>query len=375
MKFKITFEEFINQLNNKFNGAIDSNTYDYDIFKALYDLNDSVNIDIQEFLDSLSFENKTGDTLDSFLSFFNFDRIKGNNSDIYELEVLLNSTNSLIIKKDSIISFNQNNYKVIKDAIIDSINTTVIDLQKTFSSYEFINPVFSAGGIAIFEKNNIELFDTQENISEILPKYLKILSIKNITSDVESDLEFSERSKSVMQSLGFSNNKKIEIELLKDSRIRSLQFKNKSGVTEITIFPKILNEIDSIISYSQGVIDYYKTSNILLLKPNVDEINITGISSQISSISENNKILSEILTSIKEYLSNTLIDNRIVKSDIINLISSIVNSYSITSFDYDKVKIYNYFYFRNNYEYHLISTEITYYMDIGNNVLTISELG
>lgn len=376
MKFNITFEEFINELNNKFNGAIDSNTYDYDIFKALYDMNNSINIDIQEFLDSLSFENKTGNNLDTFLSFFNFSRIKGNNSDIYELEVLLNTTTTLIIKKDSIISFNKNNYKVIKDAVIDNNNPSIIDVQKTFSSYYFSNPIFSAGGMITFEKNNIELLDSQENIAEVLPKYLKLLSIKNVTSEIESDLEFSERSKSVMQSLGFSNNKKIEIELLKDSRIKSVRFVNKNGVTEITIYPKILNDIDDIIAYSQEVVDYYKTSNIALLKPNIDEINITGIGPQISSISENDKILKEISARIKEYLSNTLIDNKVVKTDIIKVISDVLNKYiAENQFDYSKVKIYNYFYFRNNYEYPLTSTEITDYIYIGNNVLTISELG
>lgn len=376
IKINKSFEEFINKLNLKFDSSIDSNSYDYDILKAFYNLDLEITNNINSFLDSLNFENKKGFELDNALEFFNLYRTKGNNDDIYEIKFSYTNNNPFVIKKDSILRIQDINYKVIKDEIITNSEKSSVYTQKTFSDYQFTSPIFSAGGIVCLDQINIDF--QQEDIipSQIIPKHLNLISIQRNVNEQETDIEFLEKSKSILQSYGYLNNEKIKNELMKDSRIKDLIFKNSNGITQIIVYPKELNKLNDIITYSQEVVNMFKSDNVQLLKPNINEISIDGISSQLIGAEEVNKIIYEITSSVKNYLSNILIDQKIIRSEIINIIRKIIEKLAPNAnVNYSFINIYNSFFYRNNYDNPLEIMEVSDYIQIKENIITLGTIG
>lgn len=369
------FEEFLNQISKDLDLKIDSNTFDYDILKAIYLATNSIDSNIDQFLQSLDYENKSGRDLDQHMKMFNIYRRSGNPQDIYNFELAYNGDESILIKKDTIMKFENYIYKIAKDVTMISYEKNIIPAYKSYSLYEFKNPIFTENGDLIFEKSGIEMNDNI-NQAEFFPKFLKLVSYENIPGEQESDVSFLERSKNILSSMGYSNNKKIENILLSDSRIKSLHFENINGTTIITILPKIMNELDDIITYADEVIRYYQDCDIKLLKPNMIEIKVEGLKIQLMHISDYERLINIIKIKIKEYLSNSLIGNKLKRIDIISIISNTLKEYNVLdNIDYKIIKIKNNYYWHNNYESPILIEEIIDSLSIGeNNIITLSDI-
>ena len=181
-----------------------------------------------------------------------------------------------------------------------------------------------------------------------------VISCTKTSNEIESDFEYLEKAKNILQNFGYSNEKKIELELLKDSRIKSISINTLNGNTNITIFPNNLEELDEIIKYNQHVVDFYKNSNIVLIKPNLVEISVSGLFSQLIFYDEYETIKSTIINDFKTSLSLLYSNDEIIiiKSDeLINSIKSIINRIGFTkNIDYNSITINYKYYFRNNYQ-------------------------
>lgn len=335
---------------------IDTSSFDYEFLSILNQLSTYADKKSLEFLNAHTFENLKNDNLDSFLNYFNLYRIKGNNNDIYEFELIYNSfQENISIKDKAIFSYNNEYYINIKKTIINKDNT-ILYAQKIFNNVSIDSPVFSINGLLIFDKSSIEVDDTKYDISYELPKKLKLISVKISPNEQESDLSFIERSKSILQNFGYSNLKKIELMLLKDSRIKSVYIDDQNGYTNIVIFPNNLSEIDDIIKYNNYVVDYFKSSNINLLKPNVIEIHIDGIKSQIFLRDDYETIISIIKTTLNETLNLLKSDSNqnliLSKSDIVYSIQTSLDNYDNSSLniDYSQINVSSRYYFRTNYK-------------------------
>lgn len=309
------------------------------------------------------------------MKMFNIYRIKGNNNDIYNFELFNSGNDTIKILKNSIIKFENKTYQVIKDTIINFGVSNILPTNLTYSSYEYQNPIFSAGGEISFDKKDIEYNDNL-NISEYISKFIKLISYEYLFGEQEDDLSFLERSKSLLQSMGYSNNKKIENILLQDSRIRNVIQNTINGSNTITIFPNNLKEIKSILDYGREVVRYYQNSNIELIGPNIIEIKIKNLKNQLIHILEYEKILNLIYLECKEYLSNSIIDNKILRNDLIDIIKNVLKKNNINDYiNYNIISINNYFYWHSNYESPILIEEITDYLDIEtNNMITLSDI-
>lgn len=335
---------------------IDPSSFDYEFLSILNQLSTYADKKSLEFLNAHTFENLKNDNLDSFLNYFNLYRIKGNNNDVYEFELIYNSfQENISIKDKAIFSYNNEYYINIKKTIINKDNT-ILYAQKIFNNVSIDSPVFSINGLLIFGKSSIEVDDTKYDISYELPKKLKLISVKISPNEQESDLSFLERSKSILQNFGYSNLKKIELMLLKDSRIKSVYIDDQNGYANIVIFPNNLSEIDDIIKYNNYVVDYFKSSNINLLKPNVVEIHVDGIKSQIFLRDDYETIISIIKTTLNETLNLLKSDSNqnliLSKSDIVYSIQTSLDNYDNSSLniDYSQINVSARYYFRTNYK-------------------------
>ena len=172
----------------------------------------------------------------------------------------------------------------------------------------------------------------------------------------------------MISSMGFSNNKKIENAILNNPEIKGIYSDNINGTTIMTIFPNNLSNIDDLISYSEEIVRYYQDSFVKIAKPNLIEIRIINLKNQLLHIPEYEKLLNIISNLISEYLSNSLIDNSIKKSDIFNIITDTLKTYNITNnLNFNIIKVKNYFYWNVNYNSPILIEDIKDSLNIGNN--------
>lgn len=346
----------IEKIQDRLGIQIDSGSFDYEFLNVLNQFSSYLDNKNLEFLNAHTFENLKDDNLDGFLNYFNMYRTRGNNNDVYEFELIYNSSQENIsIKDEAIFSYNNEFYRNIRKVIIGK-EKSILYAQKIFTTEKINNPIFSINGVLIFDNNSIEISNPNLILSYELPKKLKLISYKITPNETESDISFMERSKSVLQNLGYSNLKKIELTLLKDTRIKSVYIDDQNGYSNIIIFPNNLSEIDEIIKYNNYVVDYFKSSKINLLKPNVVEVNLDGLKSQLFLRDDYEVITSLINSALNETLSllKTDSNNNLIlsKTDLIYAIKNVFDNYndSNLSIDYNQLNISTRYYFRTNYK-------------------------
>lgn len=373
------YNKMIERLKNNLDINIDINSYDYDILKAISDFLKSNEDSANEFINSYTFENLKSGNLDNFLNFFDVYRTVGNNEDLYsiKLKYISSNKNSLSIFKDCTIKLENSYYKVLKDTVINE-NENTLTVQKIFNTEEIKEPVYSNKGTLVLDKSFIK--SNYDIVLEAdLPKNLYMISILRNASERESDFEFMEKSKNLLQSYGYSNLKKIELTLYEDPRIKSVHIIDSNNVTNIIIFPNKLEELDSIIEYNQNIVNFYKSSNIVLLKPNLFEVNISGLASQLNLLGDLNTMIESITNDLKINLSLLYSETDILtlkRDDVISsLKKSINNLYLNGEIDYSNVYVnYNYYY-RNNYNTPILNDVITDYENVKkSDILTLGSI-
>lgn len=354
----------IEKIQERLGIQIDRDSFDYEFLNIINQLSSYLDSQNLDFLNSHTFENLKDDNLDNFLNYFNLYRTKGNNNDLYEFKLLYNSSQENIsINDEAIFSYGGDFYRNVKKVIIGK-DQNILTAQKVFQASQIENPVFSINGTLILDISSIEISDSRLDISYELPKKLKLISFKRVPNETESDLSFMEKSKSVLQNFGYSNLKKIELTLLKDTRIKSVYIDDQNGYSNIIIFPNNLAEIDEIIKYNQYVVDYFKSSKIILMKPNVVEVNIDGLKTQILFRDDYDSIISLVSSAINETLSLLKTDSNenliLSKSDIIYSIKSVFDNYrdSNITIDYNQINLSIKYYFRTNYKIPIMQENI-----------------
>ena len=348
-------DDIIKKIKDRLGIDIDKFSYDYDIIKVIDEFSSYNKELINDFINGYNFENLSSNNLDKFFHTFGIDRTVGNNDDLYNLDIKYSSKNNTInILKDCTIKYNNEFYKVLKDTIINEDNS-ILTIQKIFNNTPIKEPLFTNDGLLSFDKKFVKSNDDSNiNLENEFSKNMFVISCIKTSNEIESDFEYLEKAKNILQNFGYSNEKKIELELLKDSRIKSISINTLNGNTNITIFPNNLEELDEIIKYNQHVVDFYKNSNIVLIKPNLVEINVSGLFSQLIFYDEYETIKSTIINDFKTSLSLLYSNDDviIIKSDeLINSIKSIIDRLGFTKdIDYNSISINYKYYFRNNYQ-------------------------
>lgn len=360
-----TYNDFLKNLSQKLGFDVDRNSFDYDILKALFEQNNDYKREVQNILNKVIFENMRGQDLDNFLSFFNIYRRQDNDENLYTLTLSFKSNNnSFNIKEDCLMLINNNVYKNIKNVSVSNEREEVT-VQKIYNQ-EIKNQISGNNGLIVLDSSYCSV--ENGNLSDESSK-LFVISLKQNVFNKESDFEFLERSKNILQELGYDNKTKIKEVLLRDSRIKNIKIKEEDNVTNIIIYPFKIDEIDEIINSNKHIVEYYKNSIVNLVKPNLYVLNIEYLKEQLSYFPDFTNLLVDVEREIKNFLSNLYVgkDNkiRIKKFNLIKLIDNFLSSrYENVYYDLKPLEISVDFYFRNNYKDSIYSVDVEDYIDI-----------
>lgn len=343
------FNIFLEKISEKLGFKIDNSSFDYDILKSLFEINVSFKKEYEKLLDGIIFENLKGKDLDNFLSFFNIIRKKNNNDELYTLVLKFNvNNNSFIIKEGCIINIDNKSYKNIKTTSINN-EKELLTVQK-ISKQDIIKQIIGNNGSIIFDENYVSV--NTGNINNVSSNLLFLgFNINNV--EQETDFEFLERAKNILQSYGYNNKEKIKFELLKDERIKNIKIKENDNVTEIIIYPKELSKIDEIINFNKHLVDYYKNSIVELVNPNLYIFNIKNIKEQIYYIAYNEEIIKELEEYMKSYFHSVFVENNNIIFSRIDFIVELKKFFSNKpqiQLNYDLVEIEYQFFYKNNYQ-------------------------
>lgn len=363
-----TYNEFLKNLSQKFGFEIDKSSFDYDILKALFEQNNDYKKEVQEILNKVIFENMKGEDLDNFLSFFNIHRKQENNENLYTLSLSFKSNNnSFNIKENCLMLINGEYFNNIKNVSIQNEKEEII-IQKTYKN-EIKNQVSGNNGIIILDKDfcYVENGNIQDESSKLF-----VVSLSKNKRNSETDFEFLERSKSILQEFGYDNKTKIKETLLKDKRIKNIKILEEDNVTNIIVYPFKIDEIDEIINSNKHVVDYYKNSIVNLTKPNLYKLNINFLKSQLIYFPNFDNLIVDLENEIKFYLSNLYVNKenkiKINKNKIMLLIDSFINTkYENITIDLSMIEISLDFYFRNNYKEAIFSNNLEKDIEIDNH--------
>ena len=343
------FNIFLEKISEKLGFKIDNSSFDYDILKSLFDINVSFKKEYEKLLDKVIFENLKGKDLDNFLSFFNIIRKRNNNDELYTLVLKFNvNNNSFIIKEGCIINIDNKSYKNIKTTSINN-EKELLTVQR-ISKQDIIKQIIGNNGSIIFDENYVSV--NTGNINDVSSNLLFLgFNINNV--EQETDFEFLERAKNILQSYGYNNKEKIKFELLKDERIKNIKIKENDNVTEIIIYPKELSKIDEIINFNKHLVDYYKNSIVELVNPNLYMFNIKNIKEQIYYIAYNEEIIKELEEYMKSYFNSIFVKNNNIifsRTDFIVELKKFFSNKPQIQLNYDLVEIEYQFFYKNNYQ-------------------------
>ena len=360
-----TYNEFLKNLSQKLGFDVDRNSFDYDILKALFEQNNDYKREVQNILNKVIFENMKGQDLDNFLSFFNIYRKQDNDENLYTLTLSFKSNNnSFNIQENCLMLINNSYYKNIKNVSV-TIEREEITVQKVYNQ-DIKNQISGNNGLIILDGSYCSV--ENGNINDESSK-LFVISLKQNTFNKESDFEFLERSKNILQELGFNNKAKIKQVISQDSRIKNIKIKEEDNVTNIIVYPFKIDEIDEIINSNKHIVEYYKNSIVNLVKPNLYVLNVEFLREQLSYFPDFTNLVTDVEAEIKSYLSNLFVDKnnkiRIRKQSIINLIDNYLsNRFEGVYYDLKPLEISLDFYFRNSYKESIYSLDIDNYIDI-----------
>lgn len=343
------FNFFLEKISEKLGFKIDNSSFDYDILKSLFDINVSFKKEYEKLLDKVIFENLKGKDLDNFLSFFNIIRKRNNNNELYTLVLKFNvNNNSFIIKEGCIINIDNKSYKNIKTTSINN-EKELLTVQR-ISKQDIIKQIIGNNGSIILDENYVSV--NTGNINDVSSNLLFLgFNINNV--EQETDFEFLERAKNILQSYGYNNKEKIKFELLKDERIKNIKIKENDNVTEIIIYPKELSKIDEIINFNKHLVDYYKNSIVELVNPNLYMFNIKNIKEQIYYIAYNEEIIKELEEYMKSYFNSIFVENNNIifsRTDFIVELKKFFSNKPQIQLNYDLVEIEYQFFYKNNYQ-------------------------
>lgn len=299
--------------------------------------------EIDKIVEELSFDGRSGKLLDELYNFFGIPRIIKNTKEV-SIDMLNNGSNTILINSNTIIMLENDSYRITTEQFIKPKQNKQIYAvptgTKLFDNYIMI------GNIKI-QPNNIKIEDIDEKDKELYLNSFLLVSGKVTTLDKESDLEYSARAKGLIQHFSDGNITKIKSYIMGIENVSEVKIYKELNRTRIVIVPDKIQYINQIIEQAQEAVDFFASSMIVFDKPTITQINITGLTAQLSkwfgdSIQQN---ISNYLTGIREYLNELfkniyLNDSNIVTSDQIEFTINKYFSDNNILFSLDENKFY-----------------------------------
>lgn len=334
---------------------IDVSQYSYtaqivsSIVKSFPELYDSIN----EIINQSTIETKRGNSLDDFLNFFNISRLTNSSSVYVNFSFLYKGEGYLLLPKGTKFEYGGIVYEVSIDYSI-SKSSDLIKVICIATPYTLDTSFIQFGSLKIFT-NGISIENTDSNKINYLINNMDFYGFDENSNQLESDMEYLERSKSIIQTMGMSNLSKITNTIKNIDGVYDCIPIEKTNYTDIFIIPIDYDTINDTMVKVKEIVDYYKSNNINIKKPFVISFNIENLLTQVPLD------LQEFTTSsIKNYLKNLPINEYTINHDeIIKIVYDICYAQNKKYiFDEDILKIKYDIFSPNSYTVPICSNEI-----------------
>lgn len=329
---------------------------------------DNENIEIKnKIINSLTFENRTGKDLEEFFKFFGIYKFKNYNTVNKSAEIInsgdraitINSGSRFLIEEKTYISpveqiFEQNSrkeFRFIKYEIYKKIETDHISI----GGFEILSSDIKVDGIE----------GSQEKLNYI-NNNIAIVNFKEFSLE-ESDNDFINRAKTILQSYGDGNIKKIKNYILGIEGVADVVVEEKIDNIIVKIIPENIKTIDDVIDKAEEAVLYFSSNHIQIEKPSITEIEIDGLTTQLVKWFEKDKninirkILLDIKRVINSYVKEIYFEEKkTISRDSIEFFINRYFSESNTQFSLDEsnLNIFYKVYSSEDYSSPLIASEI-----------------
>lgn len=310
---------------------------------------------IKKILDSLSFENRSGNALDELYNFFGIPRIIRNFNEA-TFKIFNNGPFNILIKSNTIIQIQNKLYRITTDQNISSQET------KEFVAYPIeyfieLNNYVIINDFIITLKNVFIDHISEEDKHNYLKENILISDFK-VMSDKESDIEYKSRANSLIQTFGYNNITKIKNYVMGIDNVANVKIDREFGRQVITIIPKEIKFLEDILLQANESVDYFCTSPVKIKRPTITVLNVSGVTEQLKkwfgeNVNTNVDHLSNIYYYLKEYCESLIFENE--KEIGRDTIEFSINKYFVDndihfSLDEDKLIIEYSIYTDENYE-------------------------
>lgn len=274
--------------------------------------------DIEQIVNELSFDGRSGQLLDELYNFFGIPRIIKNTKEV-SLTFYNNNTNKITINSNALIDINGETYRIVTKQNINPYSSNVIYAVPSGINLNLLYNYVQIGTTKI-GLENISIENVEENNkSDYLYRYV-LVSDTIVTLDKESDLEYSARAKGLIQHFSDNNVTKIKSYIIGIENVSDVKIYKEFNRTRIVIIPSEIQYLNKIIEQAQESIDFFSSSMVIIDKPTITQFNINGITKQLSAwfnISSSFDIQTH-LEGIKQYLNELFKDNYLNDSTTIS---------------------------------------------------------
>ena len=329
---------------------------------------DNENIEIKnKIINSLNFENRTGKELEEFFEFFGIYKFKNYNTVNKSAEIINSGNRTITIKGSSRFLVNDKTYMSVLDQTFE---------QNTRKEFHFIKYIIykkietdhiDIGGFKILISDiKIDGIEGSQEKLKYINNNIAIINFKEFSLE-ESDNDFINRAKAILQSYGDGNMKKIKNYILGIEGVADVVIEEKIDNLILKIIPENIKLIDDVIDKAQEAIIYFSSNHIQIEKPSITEIEVDGLTTQLVKWFGKDKninirkVLLDIKRVIKSYVKEVYFeDKKTISRDTIEFLINRYFSESNMQFSLDEsnLNIFYKVYSSEDYNSPLIASEI-----------------
>jgi hypothetical protein len=273
----------LRKLSNDFRLGIDTSyaSFVYKIFDALSQGQSDVFTAMNELINSNSFDNLSGNSLDKFFEIFNISRLKKSNGET-SFSFVFNGNFVFSIAPGALLKYNENVYtNGFKTDFENFVNISNVELlannmmEQSFVVSDYID----IDGLKV-EKSGIIYSGDLNDLQAAIDKTVKLLKTEVVVENAESDVAFLNRAKNLFQFYSSGSIEKI-LTIFEGLNIVDSYYYKQGLTTKIILIPVNIAEIDSLYFSAQEILDYFKNENIILEKPSYVSFNVKGVKEQV----------------------------------------------------------------------------------------------
>ena len=285
--------------------------------------------EVNQIISKLTFDGRSGELLDNLYGFFGIPRLIKNVNGAC-LKVLNNGNHNITLLPNTIFEYKGKNYRVTTTQYIDKKSVKNIYCYPTTS--KIIDTYVNIGEFKILLKNiNVENISEVEKENYILKNTL--ISDIELTLDKETDLEYQSRANGLIQHFGDSSITKIKNYIMGIENVSDVKIEREHNRIKIIVVPEQLIYLEKILGQVKESVDYFSSSPIILEKPTITVLSVSGLTNQLLEWFDNDTEFSrgKVLDDISKYLTQyakdiTISGKNSISSDSIEFV---INKYFI----------------------------------------------